>query len=120
VAMEKKWQKALRELDRITAECRKRGICLAVVLIPDEFQVNPGVLGDALRQSGLAREEIDLDLPQRRLLEFFGQHGVPCLDLLPAFRDVHDTYAPWDTHWNVKGNHLAARHIAQWLRTAQR
>jgi lysophospholipase L1-like esterase len=118
-ALEKKWQRTLEDLERIIAGCRQRGVPVAVVLIPDEFQVNAAVLGAALQEAGLAREQIDLDLPQRRLLEFFAQRGVPCLDLLPAFRTVPDTYAPRDTHWNVRGNHLAARHIAEWLPKAK-
>jgi hypothetical protein len=118
-ALEKKWQRTLEELEHIIGECRQHGVRVAVVLIPDEFQVNATVLGEALAEAGLAREQIDLDLPQRRLLEFFAQRGVPCLDLLPAFQSVSDTYAPRDTHWNVKGNHLAARHIAEWLPKAK-
>jgi hypothetical protein len=114
-ALEKKWLRILEELDRIVAGCRQRGVRVAVVLIPDEFQVNAAVLAAALDEAGLTQEQIDLDLPQRRLLEFFGHRGVPCLDLLPAFRSVQGTYAPRDTHWNVPGNALAARHIAQWV-----
>jgi hypothetical protein len=40
---------------------------------------------------------------------------VPCLDLQPAFAATPDTYAPRDTHWNARGNRLAAEHIAAWL-----
>jgi lysophospholipase L1-like esterase len=114
-ALEKKWRQVLHELERIITACRQRNVRVAIVLIPDEFQVNATVLGDALREACLAREHIDLELPQRRLLEFCARYGVPCLDLLPALRAVPETYAPCDTHWNVAGNHLAARHIAQWL-----
>jgi hypothetical protein len=114
-AMDKKWQRTLHELGRIVAACRQHGTRVAVVLIPDEFQVNAAVLQDALQEAGLTPGQIDLDLPQRRLREFFDQQAVACLDLLPAFRGVPDTYAPRDTHWNVAGNHLAARQIGQWL-----
>src|SRR5262249_38312875 len=115
-AMEKKWGRALGELDRLVTDCRRRNIPVAFVLIPDEFQVNPAVLEVALRDAGAGRDGVDLELPQRRLRAFCGERGVPCLDLLGAFREVPDTYAPRDTHWNVRGNRLAADRIAEWLR----
>ncbi len=115
-ALEKKWQRALGYLDALVAECRRREVEVAFVLIPDEFQVNPAVLAQALRDVRANRAALDLDLPQRRLRDFCAGRGVPCLDLLDAFRGLPDTYAPCDTHWNVRGNRLAAERIAEWLR----
>jgi SGNH hydrolase-like domain, acetyltransferase AlgX len=114
-SMERKWRTACNDLLAIVASCRRHGVPLAAVLIPDEFQVNGAVLRDALAEAGLVREQLDLDGPQRRLLELFSESGVPCLDLLPAFLGVPDTYAPYDTHWNSAGNRLAAREIGRWL-----
>jgi hypothetical protein len=113
--MEKKWQLVLGELDRLVASCQHRQVRLAVVLIPDEFQVNSAVLDEALTQAGWQRGQVDLEAPQRRLTAFFAARHVPCLDLLPALRAAPQTYAPHDTHWNVLGNHLAAHEIAVWL-----
>jgi hypothetical protein len=115
-ALERKWQRALAHLDRLVNDCRARAVPVAFVLIPDEFQVNPAVLEQAACDANLARGPLDLDLPQRRLCAFCANRDVPCLDLLPAFRGVPDTYAPRDTHWNVRGNRLAAAAIAEWLR----
>jgi hypothetical protein len=114
-AMEKKWQRALGHLDAIVQGCRRRGVPLAVVLIPDEFQVNPAVLAEALAEAGVGRDRIDVDMPQRRLRAFFAERGVPCLDLLPAFSRAVDVYAPRDTHWNERGNRLAAGRIREWI-----
>jgi hypothetical protein len=119
-ALERKWQHALGELDRLVGACRKHGVPLAVVLIPDEFQVNDAVLEAARLEVGWSREEIDLEAPQRRLAEFFAVRNVPCLDLLPAMRSTPACYAPCDTHWNVTGNHLAAREIGVWLKGLKR
>jgi hypothetical protein len=115
-ALEKKWRRVLTHLEYLATDCRRREVPLAVVLIPDEFQVNPAVLGEALEERKLSSRELDLELPQRRLAGFFRERGVRCLDLLPIFRGVPDTYALRDTHWNVRGNRLAAREIARWLR----
>jgi hypothetical protein len=112
-ALEKKWRRALGYLDRIVQECQARKVPLTVVLIPDEFQVNPTVLREAL--VGVNPSEVDLTLPQRRLLAFFAERQVPCLDLLPAFRGVPESYAANDTHWNIRGNRLAEQQISRWL-----
>jgi hypothetical protein len=114
-AMEKKWQRALRYLQEIVFAGSRQRIPLAVVLIPDEFQVNPLVRAEALATAGTDPAVLDLRLPQERLGAFFQDRGVPCLDLLPAFADVRDAYAPCDTHWNVRGNRLAAEQIREWL-----
>ena len=114
-SMEKKWQRALGCLERIIRDCRQHRTPVAFVLIPDEFQVNPQVLSDALTAAGRRAGDVDLSLPQRRLQEFFAAHQVPCLDLLPAFGDLPNTYAARDTHWNERGNALAAGCIAPWL-----
>lgn len=113
--IDKRWRRALAYLDRIVQQCRQRRVPVAFVLIPDEFQVNPVVLQAAQEDSGIDPEKVDLDLPQRRLREFCVMRGVPCLDLRPVLAAVPETYAPRDTHWNVRGNHLAAAAIAAWL-----
>jgi hypothetical protein len=114
--LEKKWRSALAHLDRIINDCRRRRVPAGFVLIPDEFQVNPGVLADALHDARLARDDIDLTLPQRRFQDFFAERRAPCLDLLPLLQAHPDTYTPHDTHWNAEGNRLAAAAIGQWLR----
>jgi hypothetical protein len=114
-ALEKKWLKAEAYLGRIIAECQKHGVPVGFVLIPDEFQVNAAVLEDALQDSHIDRQSIDIEAPQRRLVRFFEERGVPCLDLEPAFSGIADAYASRDTHWNVRGNRLAAKCIRNWL-----
>jgi SGNH hydrolase-like domain, acetyltransferase AlgX len=113
--LERKWQRALGYLEAIVGACRKRRVPVFFIVIPDEFQVNAEVLARALQQAGLSAGDIDLDLPQRRLKVFLAEQGAPCLDLLSAFGETSSTYAPCDTHWNVRGNHLAAEQIAKWL-----
>ena len=91
------------------------GAKLRVVVIPDEFQVN-----DALWRTlvGDSTADYDRERPQRTLVEFFRSRNVPCLDLLPALRRAEPggrTYKPRDTHWNARGNRVAADEIARWL-----
>jgi hypothetical protein len=116
-SLEKKWQRALGYLERIITDCQQRDVPVACVLIPDEFQVNPEVFADAIRATQIEVSALDLERPQQRLLSFFAEHRVSCLDLLPAFKAVPNTYRPRDTHWNERGNWLAAEQIRQWLKS---
>ena len=95
------------------------GAKLRVVIIPDEFQVNDS-LWTAL--VGDAAADYDRERPQRTLAAFFSERGVPCLDLLPALRRAERggrTYKPRDTHWNARGNRVAADELARWLTTGE-
>jgi hypothetical protein len=114
-ALEHKWQRALQHLLQIIGDCRAHRVPAAFVLIPDEFQVNPHVLADALAAASYPGINLDLTYPQQRLQVFCAKQGAPCLDLLPAFLPHPDTYALRDTHWNERGNALAAGCIADWL-----
>ena len=114
--MEKKWERALAYLAKIVHNCNKHSVPLTVVLIPDEFQVNPAVQADAIADAGVSRAEVDIELPQQRLRAFFLKRQVPCLDLMPAFLHTQATYAVRDTHWNIAGNRQAADEISNWLR----
>jgi len=111
----KKWERTFAYLAEILRECNQHGVPLAAVLIPDEFQVNPAVLADAMAEARIRPGDVDLQLPQRRLSRFFHEHGVLCLDLLPAFGRAGNLYARYDTHWNVCGNRLAAKQLNPWL-----
>jgi hypothetical protein len=113
--MEKRWRRALGHLEALVRGCGARRVPIAFVLIPDEFQVNREVRAAAVRDAGVELEALDLELPQRRLREFCAGRGVACLDLLDDFRGTTDTYAPRDTHWNARGNRLAAARLAAWL-----
>jgi hypothetical protein len=113
--LEKKWRRALEYLDQIITDCRSRKVPVAVVLIPDEFQVNSRVYETAQTDGCYDVDDLKIEAPQRRLRAWCAHNEVPCLDLLPYFRDRPDTYALRDTHWNGHGNRLAAEHIADWL-----
>jgi SGNH hydrolase-like domain, acetyltransferase AlgX len=114
--LDKKWSRALSRMDAILKTCSAAGIRCAVVLIPDEFQVDDGVLESARNCAGIAEGSLDIALPQRRMREFLAARNTPCLDLLPLLKQNRGAYAPRDTHWNVLGNRLAAEAISSWLK----
>jgi hypothetical protein len=84
-------------------------------IIPDEFHVSQALLEELLARGTIPRDDIDLALPQRRLLDFCRAEDIPCLDLLPLFDGSRDAYLTQDTHWNETGNLIAAEALASWL-----
>ncbi|HEX9638287.1 MAG TPA: SGNH/GDSL hydrolase family protein, partial [Acidobacteriota bacterium] len=112
---EPSWERALSTLRRIDQLCRAARVPFGVLIIPDEYQINPALLEEVLQHSGVTRESVDLDLLQSRLRAFLKRRGIDYLDLKPKLEGEPDVYLPRDTHFNERGNRLVAEHIAAWL-----
>lgn len=87
-----------------------------VLVIPDEFQVEDAVWAEI----GAPGER---DRPQAVLERFGREHGFVVVDPLPALRaepaladGKKHLYQLQDTHWNVRGNAVAGRVLAEALR----
>jgi hypothetical protein len=94
---------------------------LAVMLIPDEFQVDDELWRELLA-SGLPADA-ERDRPQRELSARLAREGIEHLDLLPALRAVEPlrdgrphVYHLRDTHFNARGNRVAARGLEELVR----
>lgn len=116
------WPALFETLRRMRDDCAAEGITFGVLLIPDEFQVEERVWNLVLQ--GLPGENLDRDLPQRMLSAFCAAEDIPCLDLLPTFRAVpplpdgdRHLYHRDDSHWNRRGNDVAGRALANFVRT---
>jgi hypothetical protein len=115
-ATEECWEAALGHLGEVLSACREADIDAALVVVPAEFQVSANVRDGARRNAGCAVEEIDVELPQRRLAAFASREQVPLLDLLPYLRAA-DSY-PYERNsdrWNDCGNRVAAEALTGWL-----
>ncbi|MCL6502627.1 MAG: hypothetical protein K6T86_08070 [Pirellulales bacterium] len=114
--VEQRWQAAFDDLRRLIQHCRQRDLPLAVVLVPDELQYRPVVRDALCRRVGCRPAQLDLELPQRRLVRFAQRHDVPTLDLLPYFRASDEPLARPDTAgWTPQAHRLASDAIARWL-----
>lgn len=99
-------------LEALSAEVTGTGARFIVLIIPDEYQVDPAVRDAVLRATRASPKDYDLDRPQRMLAEFLGERGIEFVDLLPAFRRKAPSgrlYRLRDSHWNADGNALAAQ-----------
>ena len=115
------WARIFELLTEMRDLAASRSVPLAVMLIPDEFQVEDPVW-EAVT-SGPDGEKLDRDLPQRVLGAWLAQQSIPTLDLLPALRAVvpmpdglRHLYQLRDTHFNARGNEVAGDELAEFLR----
>ncbi len=114
--MRERWERTYAALDRAVAGCRAADVPLALVIVPGEFQLNPGLRDTLLRRGGVSPEQFDAELPQRRLAGYAQQREVPLVDLLPHLRLCREAvYERHATTLNEQGNQAAASAISGWL-----
>jgi len=112
----------VREQIRAMREYLQRsGVAFAIVILPDETQVNDRLLARVLDRYGLSRADYVIDLPQMIVQRIAREDGIQSLDLLWGFREVAardpaSLYQSQGTHWNDKGNQLAASLLLPWLK----
>lgn len=108
-------QEILADFDR---SVRERGGTFAVMAIPDEYQVDAPLRRRAIERGGEDESHYDVDRAQRLLAEICDELAVPFVDLLPESRaraEEQTLYLERDTHWNPRGNRMAAEVLADYL-----
>lgn len=99
---------ALREVRRLAGP----SVPVVVLVIPDEYQVDPALRAAVQRRYGLDLSRYRWDLPQRRLEAICDELGLVrvCVleDMQRLTRDGAALYLPLDSHWNERGNRVAA------------
>ena len=111
-------------LGRIEAEATAQGARFGLMIVPTRAQVIP----EAWRQLTGSNEGRDRAFdpmqPNTMLAGIAGRTSTPLLDLTPAFREIArqrgtaPLYFARDQHWTAAGHDLAARQMADWLRSA--
>ena len=107
-------------VDEMRKVCNENGIALYVVLIPDEVQIDLELQDNVITALQTDRDNMDFDLPNKRLIEELQGRDLKHLDLLPAFKEASRNrrlYIPRNTHWNIEGNRHAANVLRDFLRT---
>ena len=112
--------RAMRETLAVADEIVRRAAPtpVAIAVLPSEFQVSPPLRDRVLARAGLGEADLDLERPARETHAHFAPREIPVIDLLAAFTAAEaeeSTYAPRNTHWNERGNAVAARALAEAL-----
>jgi lysophospholipase L1-like esterase len=119
------WSYSLQALAALADVLRRDNTRFLVVLVPIGTQVEPvdpvyaARLGYRYLAGGCRLEHRGY---QEKVRAYCREHGIACLDLLDGFRTANPWGTPWfylphDLHWSAAGHELAARHIAEYLRT---
>jgi hypothetical protein len=111
---------ALSYLIQMRNICKRKGIALTVVIIPDEAQVNLPLQTEIKNKffAYLPNDQWDVTLPNTILVNKLKSLGIDYLDLYESFAKASKQkvlYKPRDTHWNLAGNQLAADVIQDYL-----
>jgi hypothetical protein len=121
------WKSTLDVLDTLRTEViASTGRPPLVVFYPSQLQVYPERFEAAKRDAGRRFPFIDpahfeSTFPNRVLDEYCRRAGLSCYDITPtmtkaAAENPSPLYKPRDTHWNVRGNRVAAEAEAAFLR----
>jgi len=112
------WDGVFALLEAMAAACGE--VPFAVMLIPDEFQVEDAVWRDVVADPSLA--DLERDQPQRVLVAGLAERGIPVLDLLPVLRaqaPLEDgrlhLYHLRESHFNARGNAVTGRALAAFV-----
>jgi len=110
-----------RATDRLL-EIRKQvvasGAVFMVMLIPAEVQVDADLRQAVSRERRFNNEDLDISYPNRAIVQWCEERGIPCLDLLQAMTDAGRTsklYRTRNTHWNIEGNTVAATRLTDFV-----
>jgi lysophospholipase L1-like esterase len=108
-------RRLLLEIDRVS---HAAGARFAVLIVPTQFQVDPGAL--AAVQAAYPDLDFDPLRINRELADFCADAGIPLLDPVAAFAREEAAgrstyYALEDRHWNAAGQALATDLLAEFL-----
>ncbi|MFO1125201.1 MAG: SGNH/GDSL hydrolase family protein [Methylocystis sp.] len=115
----KMYDMTLNDIKLIRELCKKLNSKLLIAIIPDELQINLALRNRALSLAHSSEDAFDFEQPNRMLAGSLTDLGITYIDLLPALRQESESkavYKPNDSHWNLKGNAVAAHELSAFLR----
>ncbi len=115
-SMRHRWQQTFESVDLLAEACRAKNLPLAMVLVPGEFQLNRALRDTLARRAGYAPDQLDVDLPQRKLASYAAERRLPLVDLLPIWRLCRESpYERHAEHFSAAGHQATAAAIGGWL-----
>lgn len=96
----------------------RQGIPLLLVVIPDHVQLDRTLQTEYLAAVSDPAARYDFGKPQRLLVSWSREQGIPVVDLQPVFEragSAEQLYFRNDFHWTAQGHQLAAEAIVDML-----
>jgi len=97
----------------------RNGARFSIILLPDIVQVDLNIQERAIALLGMRKSDFNFERPNELLAEFSRDNNIPCIDLLPYFKEgcnKDKLYLSRDCHWNEEGNRLSAEAICDIIR----
>lgn len=101
-AVREGWKRVFDELTLLQEETQQQGCALSVLIFPFRFQLAP---------------DAPPPLAQVTLFEFCRKRGIPCLDLLPALKNVGPSAFIDESHLSNEGARVVAEELVRWGRS---
>ncbi len=119
VDQEEAWALTRALIVQLQKEVEARGAKLVVVIGTNKAQVDER-LWQTLLDGFPSLEGYDVEKPDRILMAFLEERGIPYLQLLPHFREYTKNtgdylFYHFDGHWNAEGHRLAGEAIYNYL-----
>lgn len=113
------WAPLKEEFDAIHQLLKTREIPLVVILYPSRMQVYPERAMEFAERNGLSAGSVELQSPNLFFAGYCREKEIPLLDLTETMREAAQSgeplYVANDTHWNIRGNAVAAEAEARFL-----
>ncbi len=114
--MRDRWDKTFGHLVALSDECRERKVDFGIVVVPGDFQVNAALCETLQRRLGYSSRNVDITLPQRRLVLFARQQQMELLDLLPQLEGAGPAaFGHNDHRLSDCGAAVAADAVGEWI-----
>jgi hypothetical protein len=122
-----RWNDTLEVLDALGKDVAGTGRPPIMILYPSQAQIYPALF-EAMKQQIQKQvplvdlSDFDLGFPNEMVLNYCRREGLACHDITPALvsaarESPQPLYKPRDTHWNIRGNRVAAAAEAAFLRS---
>jgi hypothetical protein len=111
---------AMFYLSRIQTLCQENNVKLVIAILPDEMQSKDRLRDKVIAADDQKRPASQWDnlYPNRLLHQKLDELKIDYVDLYDVFRAIpQDTvlHLPNDSHWNIRGNKVAAEAITKYL-----
>lgn len=108
-------KKALRDLSRTI---QRNNLKILVAVAPPAFVVDTKRAKPAMSLVNLPTSNLQLNTPQKTILQLLQQQNIPACDLTQALRlgqETTDMYFTYDGHWTKAGHQVVAERISSCL-----